>query len=103
MSPKIQLSKNTEVFAEAKLTQGVVRHFVKLPCNVVTTLEIRWHNVATTSLFNVATTLSTDVGKTFISNELTASMRPNVRSCDNVVTTILCLLSTLQAFGILQE
>ena len=84
------------MLAEAKLMEpptDVVRYFVKLRlCNVVTKLASLCRNVATTSLLNVATKLSTDVDETFISNELTISIQSVVRSCDNVVTTALCLL-----------
>lgn len=36
--------------------------------DVVTTLILRYYNVAATSPWNVTTTFSTDVGETFISN-----------------------------------
>ena len=55
--------------AVVMLTQrrkDVVRHYIKLRLgNVVTTLALRCHNVVTKSLFNVATTLSNDIGKNF--------------------------------------
>ena len=44
--------------------------------------------------YNVATTSSTRVGKTFISSERTTSMQPIIRRCDNVVTMSLCLLAS---------
>ena len=57
-------------------------------CNAATTLPVydfvRWHNVAITSLFNVAS-LSTDVCKTFISNELITFIQPFVRRCDYTI------------------
>lgn len=56
--------------------------------NVVTTLVQRCYNVATTSVLSVATTLSTNVGETLISNELTTSIhffKPGV-------VTTLCFL-----------
>ena len=36
--------------------------------DVVTTLILRYYNLAATSPWNVTTTFSTDVGETFISN-----------------------------------
>ena len=44
------------------------------------------------SLSNVAITLSTNVGETFISNALTTSIQQIPRRCDSIVTASLCLL-----------
>ena len=69
--------------------KNVTRYFVKLGLsNVVTKLVLRYKNVTIMSLLNAATTLSSDVGETFISNELTMSIQPMV----DVVTTSLSLL-----------
>ena len=59
---------------------------------VFATLSQPWYccqNVPRTSLFNVATTLSTDVDKTLISNKLTTSKQPIIWRCNNFVTSLL--------------
>lgn len=67
--------RNSKILPETTLTQRwkkVGRDFRTLRlCDVVTTLVLRCHNVTTTSLNKVATTLSSIVGGTFISNDLT--------------------------------
>lgn len=62
--------------------KDAVRQFLKLQ------LTVQRH------FYNVATTSSTRVGKTFISSERTTSMQPIIRRCDNVVTMSLCLLAS---------
>ena len=48
-----------------------VRQFVKLRIyNAVTILALRCHSVTTTAILNAAITLSTDVGETFISDNV---------------------------------
>ena len=82
--------------------KDVIRHFVKLRlCTFVTNLALSCHNVATTSLLNVVTTLPTDVSETFLFKELTTPMKPIIRRYDNVVTS-LCLLGWLLVFGLNQ-
>ena len=87
---------NTKISAEAKLEQrgkDVVRHYVKLQlCNVVTTLALCCQ-IAEPSLLNVATTLPSDVSKTFISNELILSIQPIAQRCDIVLTTPFFLVA----------
>ena len=72
---KSNFPRNTKILAAAKLMhcwKDVLRHFGKMRlCDVVVTSALLYHNVATTSLLNVATALSTDIGKMFISSELT--------------------------------
>lgn len=48
-------------------------------CNVVTTLVLCWHNFVTTSLLDVVTTLSTNIGETFISKKILMPIQPIVR------------------------
>ena len=74
---------------EKSLMENLIFYAV---CNVVTALVLHYHNVSTTSLLNVATTLLTDAGESSISNKLTMLIQPTVRGCDNVVITCLCLL-----------
>ena len=77
--------------------KDVVRHFGTLwISDFVTTLILYCHKVAAMSLYNVATTLSTDVGETLIPNVLPTSIQRITWSCDNVVTTSLRLLRSLQ-------
>ena len=96
---KGNFSRNIKWLAEETLTQcwkDVASHFIKLwHCNVATTWALRSRSVTAMSLFKVATTLSTDVGKTFISSELTMLIQPIVRRCEDVVTISLCLLGWL--------
>ena len=84
--------RNTKQWAKTNLRQdwkNVTRYFVKLGLsNVVTKLVLRYKNVTIISLLNAATTLSSDVGEAFISNELTTSIQPMV----DIVTTSLSLL-----------
>lgn len=88
--------RNNKALAEVTLTQcwkDIVGQPVKLRlCNVVTTFVLRWYNVATTSFFKFVTTLSTDVGETFTSNEMTASLQSIARWCNNVLASSLFLL-----------
>ena len=86
---------STKIFVEMTLSQRGkdVRYFAKLRlCNVTSTLTLRCHNFATMSHINIATTLSNNLDKTFISNKLATSTQPTVRHCGKVVTTALCLV-----------
>ena len=59
------------------------------------------HNITATSLYNVITTLPTDVCETLISEVQTTPIKRIPGPCDNVVGTSLCFL--VKHFGIFSE
>ena len=74
-----------------KLVDGIIYNGLTVSFTVnlevissFTTLAPRYHKVATTSRLNVVTTLSTGVGQTFISKELTTLIQPIVRRRANM-------------------
>lgn len=64
-------------------------------------LVLSCHNITATSLYNVITTLPTDVCETLISEVQTTPIKRIPGPCDNVVGTSLCFL--VKHFGIFTE
>lgn len=69
---KTQFYEESEnISSDNLLLKNIVRHFGTLRlCDVITTTVLRCHNSASNLIDSVATTLSTEFGKTLVFNKL---------------------------------